>query len=192
MDYVAALRAVIGDLAGEQAPPGGWERLAEVAGTDVPPDLRQIVEYCAPVQLNGHLILWHPNTELFNMSEKVAQYVDILRGVDWESHGALFRGAHPEFGGRDGLILVAMTDRREYVFVARAAEGDGWSVVGLSGDGDTFYEYDWSFAEWLYRYCAGEELIGPDSEANYPGPLLVELLPRRRGEHVVTLRGPRR
>ncbi|TGZ12773.1 hypothetical protein DV517_68570 [Streptomyces sp. S816] len=58
---------------------------------------------------------------------------------------------------------------------------DAFSASDLS-DAQDFYEYRMSFAEWLYRYLAGEDMFGPGSAAFYPGPVVFESMPMAAGD----------
>jgi len=72
------------------------------------------------------------------------------------------------FGAPDGLIPICGTDRGEEFFYApRGALGQG-SLFIEDGEGE-FFEYSFSFAEWLYRWLTGEEVTGPGGSAFYPG-----------------------
>ena len=192
-DYLSLISEMLGEPVIRRGTDAvAWGQLEAVVQVELPVDLKEILDAYAPVQLNGHLILWHPATELFNMTQRVGREIAALSRVDWLDRGVDFRGGLPEIGGPDGLIPIAVTDRREIIFLAGAARRPGWHVVGLPEDGDRFYECHMSFAEWLYRYLIGEELIGPGSAAFYPGPLLIEDLPRSRGDQTVERRGPGR
>ncbi|AUY53617.1 SMI1/KNR4 family protein [Streptomyces sp. CB01881] len=169
-----------------------WGHLETTLETELPTDFKAIVAAYAPIQLNGHLFLSHPNTELFNLAKEVDRGIKAFERIDWQVAGAQFRGENPRFGGPDGLIPVAGTDRGEAVFLCRSAGPLSWHVIGFSDDGEHFYEYEMGFAEWLYRYLAGEDMIGPGSGVFYPGPVLIEDLPRSPGDRVVERRGPDR
>ncbi|MER8188346.1 SMI1/KNR4 family protein [Kitasatospora sp. NPDC094015] len=191
-DYVSLVAAMLGEPGRRRSIPARWQDLESALGVELPGDFKGIVEMYAPVQVNGHLILWHPNTGLFNLAERVNRNVDTFRSIDWSASEALFRGEVPRFGAPDGLIPVAGADRGETIFLAKSKRLDIWHVVGFSSDGESFHEYEMGFSEWLYRYFIGEEMIGPGSAAFYPGPLLVEDLPQSRGEMVARRHGPGR
>ncbi|MEV6978368.1 SMI1/KNR4 family protein [Kitasatospora sp. NPDC093806] len=195
-EYGARLAGVLGEGAPGRPEPRGWGGLEASLGVELPADFKEIVAAYAPVQLNGHLILWHPDTAQFNLAQRVERNIRAFEAIDWRALGVTFRGGIPRFGGPDGLIPVAGTDRGETVFLHRAADGASWSVVGFSGDGDgdgeRFHEYELDFAEWLHGYLAGEERVGRGSAVFYPGPLLIEDLPRSPGERVVKRFGPQR
>ncbi|MFF1794890.1 SMI1/KNR4 family protein [Kitasatospora sp. NPDC058263] len=191
-NYVNRLTKMLGEVSPGQLGPWSWSGLEEALGVELPADFKEIVAAYAPVQLNGHLILWHPETALFNLMDRVNRNVVAFESIDWQAGTIMFRGEVPRFGGPDGLIPIAGTDRGETIFLCRSGSHPAWHVVGFSADGEHFYEYELSFAEWLYRYLIGEEMIGPGSAVLYPGPLIIEDLPRSPGDRVVKRHGPER
>ncbi|MFF7453188.1 SMI1/KNR4 family protein [Kitasatospora sp. NPDC008115] len=191
-EYVELLVRVLGAPGSGRPAACEWLEVEAGLGVDFPDDYKEVAASYAPVQLNGHLILWHPATRFFNLAENVAQEIQVFEGIDWRAVGVGFRGEVPRFGGPGGLIPVARTDRGEVVFLFRDTPDLPWHVVGFSSDGEGFHEYDFGFAEWLYRYLAGEEVLGPGSATFHPGPLLIEDLPRSPGDRVVDRRGPDR
>ncbi|MFF7993432.1 SMI1/KNR4 family protein [Kitasatospora xanthocidica] len=193
LDYVALVASMMGEAPTGRLHHADWRDLEAVLGTELPEDFKEIVAAYAPIQLNGHLFLSHPNTQLFNLAKEVDRGIEAFKRINWQEGEARFRGEVPSFGGLGGLIPVAGTDRGEAVFLIKVEGATKfWHVVGFSDDGDHFYEYEMSFAEWLYRYLVGEDMIGPGSGVFYPGPLIIEDLPRSPGDRVVERRGPDR
>ncbi|MFD8081265.1 HEAT repeat domain-containing protein [Kitasatospora sp. NPDC059722] len=94
-------------------------------------------------------------------------------------------------GTKDGLIPVTGTDRGEYVILAPLPDGTGQRICAVEHDG-SWYEYRMGFAEWLYRYLAGEDMVGPNSSAFCPGSVLLELLPISPDSRPTPMYGPKR
>ncbi|MCP2314267.1 hypothetical protein [Kitasatospora paracochleata] len=190
-DYLGAVLDMIGPGRPDRPESSGWAEVEGLLEVELPADFKQIAETYAPVTLNHHLTLTRPGTQFFNLAERLGPEIKGLEESDWDGAGVTFRGARPSFGGPDGLIPVASTDRREGAFLVRPADGDGWHMAGIVLDGQ-FAEYEMSFSEWLYRYLAGEDMFGPRSGVYYPGPLMIVDLPKAPGEGVTERRGPAR
>ncbi|GLW69688.1 hypothetical protein Kpho02_19870 [Kitasatospora phosalacinea] len=149
------------------------------------------VETHAPVTLNHHLVPTRPDTRFFDLAERLGPQIKGLEESDWDGAGVIFRGATPTFGGPDGLIPVARTDRREGAFLVRSASSGDRHMAGVVLDG-RFVEYEMGFSEWLHRYLVGEDMFGPRSGVFHPGPLMIEALPEAPGDAVTARRGPAR
>ncbi|MFG2694105.1 SMI1/KNR4 family protein [Kitasatospora sp. NPDC048407] len=190
-DYLGAVLNMIGPSPADRPEFVEWGEVEGLLGAELPADFKEIVETYAPVTLNHHLVLTRPGTQFFNLAERLEQQIKGLKESDWDGAGVTFRGATPTFGGPDGLIPVASTDRREGAFLVRPAGGEGWHMAGMVLDGQ-FVEYEMGFSEWLYRYLMGEDMLGPRSGVFYPGPLVIEDLPKSPGDAVTARRGPAR
>ncbi|MEE1783254.1 SMI1/KNR4 family protein [Streptomyces sp. SP17BM10] len=199
-DYLAEVFAMLGP--GEQrfTSPDAWAELEAEIGTDFPEDYKAVVDAYAPMQINGHLYLSHPATERWNLGKKIRETSRVWAGLDWDREDWL----EPEenirvaldlqavrFGTKDGLIPITSTDRGEYVFLAPLPDGTGRRICVVEHDG-SWYEYRMSFSEWLYRYLAGEDMVGPNSSAFYPGPVRLEPLPMSPDDRPTPMYGPER
>ncbi|GAA2753025.1 SMI1/KNR4 family protein [Kitasatospora cinereorecta] len=190
-DYLGAVLDMIGPGRPDRPEQCDWAEVEDLLGVELPADFKQIAETYAPVTLNHHLTLTRPGTQFFNLAERLPLQIKGLEESDWDGAGVTFRGARPTFGGPDGLIPVASTDRREGAFLVRAANGERWHMAGMVLDGE-FVEYEMGFSEWLYRYLVGEDMFGPRSGVFYRGPLMIEDLPKAPGEGTTKRRGPAR
>ncbi|MFJ5880410.1 hypothetical protein [Kitasatospora cineracea] len=190
-DYLRAVLDMIGPGRPDRPESVEWDGVEGLLGIELPADFKEIAETYAPVMLNHHLILTRPGSQFFNLAEQMAPQLKGLEESDWDGAGVTFRGARPTFGTPDGLIPVARTDRREGAFLVRSADGKDWHMASIVLDGE-FVEYGMGFSEWLYRYLVGEDMFGPRTGVFYPGPLLIEDLPKAPGEGVTKRRGPAR
>lgn len=192
-DYLAATMAMLGLAQSRYAEPSAWDRLQADFGIRLPADYRAIVDTYAPIQLNGHLYLSHPSTERWNLAQWIRDTVQAWSEVPWEE---LDLGADEDprqllglkelsFGTRNGLWPIASTDRGETIFLDAAADSTRL-VVNYD---ETWVEHCMSFAEWLHRYLAGEDMTGPNSSAFYPGPVKLQYLPMSAGERPQPWRG---
>lgn len=177
--------------------PLAWRELENALGIALPEDYKEIVDSYAPVQINHHLYLHHPATERWNLGEEIRSTSEAWSQINWDR-------AEPEgdpraslgteelvFGTSDGLIPIASTDRGETIFYApRGGLGRG-SLFIENGEGE-FFEYSYSFAQWLYLWLIGEEVTGPGGSAFYPGPVALEDLPMSPDERPGTRYGPSR
>ncbi|MFJ1754093.1 hypothetical protein [Kitasatospora sp. NPDC088134] len=190
-DYLGAVLDMIGPGRADRPEFVEWGEVEGLLGIELPADFKEIVETYAPVTLNHHLVLTRPGTRFFDLAERLGPQIRGLEESDWDGAGVTFRGATPTFGGPDGLIPVARTDRREGAFLVRSANGERWHMAGMVLDGP-LVEYGMGFSEWLYRYLVGEDMFGPRSGVFYPGPLMIEDLPEAPGDAVAARRGPAR
>ncbi|MFJ3198608.1 SMI1/KNR4 family protein [Streptomyces griseoviridis] len=163
----------------------------------LPEEFKEIVDAYAPVQLNGHLYLSHPATERWNLAERIRRTARSWSQIEWdegEPEGdprASLGTSDLVFGTPDGLIPICGTDRGEEIFYAsRGTSGHG-SLFVETGEGE-FFEYSFSFAEWLYLWLTGEEVTGPGGSAFYPGPVVLQDLPMTPGEQPEKRYGPPR
>ncbi|MBT1094216.1 SMI1/KNR4 family protein [Streptomyces sp. Tu102] len=174
-----------------------WRKLESDLGVELPTDYKEIVDAYAPVQINGHLHLSHPATERWNLGERIRRTSEAWSQIEWdegepEGDPRVSLGA-PDllFGTKDGLIPIAGTDRGEEIFYAPSGGQGAGSLFIENGDGE-FFEYGFSFAEWLYLWLVGEEVTGPGGSAFYPGPVALRDLPMAPGERPDTRHGPHR
>ncbi|MEU0739733.1 SMI1/KNR4 family protein [Streptomyces sp. NPDC006134] len=195
--YVMRVLAVLGEPPRRYQAGSAWHELEHELGVSLPADYKEIVDGYAPVQINGHLNLLHPATDRWNLIEDIRRTSEAWSQIDWDD-------VEPEgdprvalevpellFGVADGLIPIASTDRGESIFYApRGRSGLGVLFVE-NGEGE-FFEYPMGFAEWLWRWLAGEEVTGPGGSAFYPGPVALRELPMAPGERPETRYGPAR
>jgi hypothetical protein len=192
MDHMGAVFAMMGEpRRAHDDSAAAWERLEASLDVVVPDDYRKVVEAYAPVQVNWHLYFLHPAEDLGMWMERT---IESFRETTWDEDVMCpgFEETGPRFGGGKGMVPLATTDRGEYVFAARHANADSWRILTCDGDEQDFYEYRMGFAEWLYGYLIGGDMVGPDSSAFYPGPIRLERSPRTRGERPVVWHGPER
>ncbi|MFD9687751.1 SMI1/KNR4 family protein [Kitasatospora sp. NPDC059088] len=197
-DYLSDVFAMLGPGGQHFADPGAWTELEAEIGAEFPGDYKAIVDAYAPVQINEHLYLSHPATERWNLGEKIRETSRAWSELDWDREDWL----EPEenirvvlglegvrFGTKDGLIPLTGTDRGEYVFLAPLPDGTGHRICAVEHDG-SWYEYQMSFSEWLYRYLVGEDMVGPNSSAFYPGPVRLDPLPMSAEDRPARMYGP--
>jgi hypothetical protein len=158
----------------------------------LPDDYKQLIETYAPVQLNEHLFLSHPATPRWNLGEWIEQTVAAFSRSDLTDARCPGFPSGPRFGGPDGLVPLAGTDRGEYVFGVVGGPSGEWRLLTCGGNEKDFYEYQLSFSEWMYRYLVGEDMFGPDSAVFYPGPVVFESLPMGEDDPFLTWHGPER
>ncbi|MFE2068735.1 SMI1/KNR4 family protein [Streptomyces sp. NPDC059467] len=196
-NHVERVLEMLGEPSWRYRDPEAWRTLESELGTALPADYKEIVDAYAPVQVNGHLFLGHPATERWNLAERMRRMSRAWAQVEWDE-------GEPEgdprvslgtsdliFGTADGLIPIRDTDRGEQIFYApRGAQGQG-SLFVEDGEGE-FFEYSFSFAEWLYLWLTGEEVTGPGGSAFCPGPVLLEDLPMPPDERPEKRYGPPR
>lgn len=123
------------------------------------------------------------------INETVATYA----AEDW--HGVLDDQSLAErlrFGCPGGLIPIASSSRGELVFLNSYEAIDGFGITVFVGSDCEFYDYRMGFAEWLFRYLVGEDVMGPNSTAFNPGPLVIEDLPSSLGGRATRRFGPDR
>ncbi|MEY2249117.1 hypothetical protein AB8A21_40400 [Streptomyces sp. BF23-18] len=198
-DYLQAVFAMLGPKEERLSDPAAWLRLEEEVGRALPADYKQIVDAYAPVQINGHLYLHHPASEWFNLAEHIRSTSATWAESAWESYVT-----EPEddprvfcnlpqlsFGTAEGLIPLASTDQGGQVFAATQVHGTSAGVVVQGSEGD-WAGHAMTFAEWLYRYLVGEEMIGWDSAVFYPGSVLLEYLPTEPNQRTWETYGPER
>ncbi|WP_327267788.1 SMI1/KNR4 family protein [Streptomyces sp. NBC_01218] len=178
MDYLAAAMEMLGGARNKNTNSLFWEGLHERFGVELPRDFRAIVDAFAPVQINHHLYLQHPESERWNLGDWMESTIEAWSQVEWsdvhpsEDPRILFGLEEIAFGGRTGLLPMTSTDRGETVFLARISN----AACLLVEDGEGGWErHEMSFAEWLYRYLIGEEMAGPATF--YAGPVRLQSLP---------------
>ncbi|GAB2881326.1 hypothetical protein GCM10022245_15560 [Streptomyces mayteni] len=192
------LLSMLGEGRSTYADPQAWRRLEEELGAALPGDFKKIIDLYGPVQLNGHLFLHHPASERWNLGERIKSSSEAFSEVPWgeiefegdgDPRGSL--GIRElEFGTAAGLVPAIGNDRGEEVFLAKGAVREKWRVFIMRDD--EWYEFDMDFSEWLYRYLIGEDVMGSNSAAFYPGPVKFESLPMRYEERSVAWYGPDR
>ncbi|MGW5425054.1 SMI1/KNR4 family protein [Streptomyces sp. NPDC003943] len=168
----------------------GWTALESELGRAFPEDYKAILDAYAPVQLNHHLYLDHPANEFRPLGSWISRVVRSFGAISWDPGMACpgFENVGPQFGGRLGMIPIASTDRGEYAFLG--PYGDRNIILTWGRDAPDFYAHDMTFGEWLKRYLAGEEMFMPGVAARYPGPIILESLPTRINDPVITWHGP--
>ncbi|MFE0701997.1 SMI1/KNR4 family protein [Streptomyces sp. NPDC058872] len=195
-DHLAAAMAMLGPAQNRYADPAAWDRLHAELGIRLPPDYRALVDAYAPVQLNHHLYLLHPATERWNLGKDMRDTVRAWSEVSWEDLDPdedprlLFGLTELRFGTRCGPWPIAITDRGETVFLVAAESTTPW-LLTEDGEGG-WARYDMSFAEWLCRYLAGEDMAGPNTSTFYPGPVGLCRLPMTADERPEPWNGPDR
>ncbi|WP_075737694.1 SMI1/KNR4 family protein [Streptomyces acidiscabies] len=196
-DYLGYVLKMIGEPPRRYQDPEAWRRLENDLGMDLPSDYKAIVDAYAPAHINGHLYLSHPATERWNLGEWIRSTAEAWSQIEWdenepEGDPRVALGV-PEliFGTPDGLIPIASTDRGETIFYAPQGGLGAGSLFIEDGEGE-FFEYSFSFAEWLYRWLTGEEVTGPGGSAFYPGPVAIMDLPMSPEERPETRYGPPR
>ncbi|WP_329270263.1 SMI1/KNR4 family protein [Streptomyces sp. NBC_01451] len=191
-NYVDLVIAMMGSPENLHAADSAWRALESELGVQFPVDYRLLVDGYGPIQVNGHLYLSHPATERWNLGRWISSTIAAFERSDLS--GAECPGFEngPIFGGPDGLIPLASTDRGEYVFGAIRRGDSKWRILACDGDEQDFYEYRMGFSEWLYGYLSGGDMFGPDSAAFYPGPLLLESMPLTVEDRSISWRGPQR
>jgi hypothetical protein len=192
MDHLGAVFAMMGEPhATHDDSISAWERMEARLGVVVPDDYRKIVDTYAPVQVNWHLYLGHPADALGAWME---QTIHAFRGTTWDEDVVCpgFEATGPVFGGENGMVPLADTDRGEYVFAARESSAGTWRILACDGDEQDFYEYRMGFAEWLHGYFTGGDMVGPESAVFYPGALRLERPVQTAGEHPLVWHGPDR
>ncbi|MEV6614543.1 SMI1/KNR4 family protein [Streptomyces sp. NPDC051051] len=161
-------------------------------GVSLPRDYKRIVTGYAPVQVNVHLFLRRPSAERWNLGQWMKETVTAFTRSNLTDAQCPGFPEGPLFGGPDGLVPLASTDRGECLFgVADAPSGDR-RLLACNGDEQDFHEYRMPFSEWLYRYFSGESMFGPGSAVFYPGPILFESLPMATSTPLTTWYGPER
>lgn len=195
--YVDSVLAMLGEPQFQYADAGAWLRLERELGFELPSDFKTITDAYAPMKINGHLYLAHPATDRWNLGTSIRQAIKAWSEVPWddvdlEGDPRIALGI-PEmrFGTQDGLLPVVVTDRGEAIFMVPDVHGQGWRIFTDGGDGE-FFEYSMSFAEWLYRYLIGEDMVGPGSSAFYPGPVKMQRLPMSPQDRPEPFYGPAR
>jgi hypothetical protein len=188
---------MLGEPSWRYRDPAAWRNLENDLGVSLPADYKEIVDAYAPVYVNGHLYLSHPATERWNLGERIRSTSEAWSQIDWdegepEGDPRVSLGV-PDlvFGTREGLIPIAGTDRGEEIFYAPLG-GQGSGSLFIENGESEFFEYSFSFAEWLYLWLVGEEVTGPGGSAFYPGPVALRDLPMAPGERPETRYGPPR
>ncbi|MFJ4013028.1 SMI1/KNR4 family protein [Streptomyces sp. NPDC090026] len=178
--------AMLGPPQGAHADPDAWRALEDRLGLRLPDSFKALTDMYAPVLLNEHLFLKHPATARRNLGASIDSTIAAFRrSRSAEREGHLF-------GGPDGLVPLLGTDRGEYLFFASGATSGGERLVASNGDEPVLYDYRVDFAEWFHRYLIGEPMFGPDSEAFYEGPVVLESMPLKEGDEVRVWYGPDR
>lgn len=185
--YVDRVRAMLGPAGSTHADPAAWQALEGELGVELPGEYKTLIDLYGPLQVNEHLFLSHPATDAWNLGKWMRSTVDAFRQSRLQGPEGEIR-----FGGPDGLVPLASTDRGEYVFGVRGRNGEGWTLMACDGNEPDFFAYRMEYAEWLYRYLIGESMFGPETEVFYPGPVIMETLPVGQSEESRVLHGPDR
>ncbi|QNP75607.1 SMI1/KNR4 family protein [Streptomyces roseirectus] len=195
--YLTHVLEMLGAPLRRHQAPEAWHKLESELGAGLPPDYKEIVDAYAPVKINGHLYLSHPAIEPWNLGEWIHSTAEAWSQIEWdedepEGDPRVSLGV-PEllFGTPDGLIPIASTDRGETIFYAPQGALGAGALFIENGEGE-FFEYSFSFVEWLYRWLIGEEVTGPGGGAFYPGPVALMDLPMSPEDPQETRYGPPR
>ncbi|WP_406505328.1 SMI1/KNR4 family protein [Streptomyces sp. NBC_00212] len=175
--YLESLFQMMGHYENVPSRTEEWREIEDEFALNLPLDFKKFIEGYAPVELNNRLRFKHPSTERRNLLCWMRETVEAFQECEWEEITApSLDPKHLSFGN-GGLVPLASTNGGEYLFLlARPGDAAPLLVVHV-GDDDDFYEYDMSFAEWLYRYLADEEMAGPNSSLGWAGPIQVHKLP---------------
>ncbi|GAA0289883.1 hypothetical protein GCM10010302_30360 [Streptomyces polychromogenes] len=198
-DYLRAVIDMIGPSNDFRPDAAAWLRLEGELGRSLPEDFKAIADRYGACQINHHLNLlrptdgwWDLGTWMRQISRLWSQEKVVQQDVEPRLDPRVIFGL-PEitFGSAQGLIPLAGTDQGHLVFLAPQAHGvpDGIAVMNREGE---WAGYALSFAEWLYRYLAGEEMFGGDSAVFYPGPVHREHFPAGPGQGSRVVHGPPR
>ncbi|MFB7469854.1 SMI1/KNR4 family protein [Kitasatospora sp. NPDC056184] len=193
-DHLDRLYDAIGPAFGPGVAAEDWQRIESELGVGLPADLKALTERYAPVRLHRSVVLSNPSTAVHRLDRHIRETVEAYRACEFDEEN-FPDPDFPEpldFGGPDGLIPVSGTAHGEEVFLHRETAGGPWSVVVYVGDDDEFYRYRMGFAEWLYRYLAGEDMAGPNSAQSIPGPVRIEELLVPPGTAPTERLGPQR
>ncbi|MCC0093230.1 SMI1/KNR4 family protein [Streptomyces flavotricini] len=174
--YVQATMDVLGAARDVFSGHDTWRPLEEAIDAQLPDDYKALIDAYGPVQVNGHLYLEHPANPFYPLRTWISETIEDFRDVDWGEEDS------PQFGGKAGLIPIASTDRGEYAFLAPGNDGGQSRIFSCGRDEPDLYEHRMTFAEWLYRYLAGEEMFSPGHRDFYPGPVRLESLPTAAGD----------
>jgi hypothetical protein len=195
-NYLARVLEMLGEPSCRYGDREAWRKLENELGMDLPRDYKDIVDAYAPIHINGHLYLSHPATGRWNLGEWIRSTAEAWSQIDWddvdvEGDPRTSLGTSKLlFGTTDGLIPLASTDRGDTIFYAPRG-GNGRGALFIENEGE-FFEYSFSFAEWLYLWLIGEEVTGPGGSAFYPGPVALMDLPMTPDERPETRYGPPR
>ncbi|MEU3255999.1 SMI1/KNR4 family protein [Streptomyces sp. NPDC006997] len=195
--YLDKVSAMLGEPLRRYERAASWSTLEGALGVNLPADFKKIVDWYAPVLINGHLSLKHPATKRWNLGEWIHRTSDAWSRIglspgEVEGDPTISLGTQNlSFGTPDGLIPLTATDRGETLFYALRGNSGSGSLFVENGEGE-FFEYSMGFAEWLWRWLVGEEMAGPGSSAFYPGPVALQDLPMAPGERPEIRFGPLR
>ncbi|MFG3397905.1 SMI1/KNR4 family protein [Streptomyces parvus] len=173
-------------------PPSDWYTLEQQLGIELPRDYKRFVSRYAPIQVNGHLYFNHPATSRWNLGDWMEATVNEFRRGDFSQADCPGFDDGAAFGGPNGLIPLIDSDSGDYLFGAWESKKEAWRFLACNGDEQNFYEYRMPFAEWIYRYLAGENMLGPNSGVFSPGPIMLESMPMNPEERSETWYGPER
>ncbi|MER7773145.1 SMI1/KNR4 family protein [Kitasatospora sp. NPDC096140] len=192
MDYLSEVRQMMGDPIRPRLE-GEWGDVEAAAGVGLPDDYKTFIELYGPVGVNRHLTFHHPNSEMWSLARWIRETIDSYRGVEWaEVLEEPEKADQLAFGGPEGLVPLLASGRGEVLFMETPPEEEGYRLVVFVGDDCEFFRYDIGFAEWLFRYLVGEDMMGPNSSALPSGPLLIEEFPKEFGGHPEFRHGPHR
>ncbi|MGW1871417.1 SMI1/KNR4 family protein [Streptomyces mauvecolor] len=175
-DYLQAVFDMLGPAINRDNEPADWLHLEQEIGSPLPTDFKEFVARYAPAELNDRLYIHHPGSDAWNLLRWMRETVEAFDACEWEEvTAASLNPGHLVFG-KGGLIPLASTNGGEYLFLLPRPGNTPLLVVHV-GDDDDFYEYDMSFAEWLYRYLSDEDMTGPNSSIGWNGPAQVSKPP---------------
>ncbi|MFG3280703.1 SMI1/KNR4 family protein [Streptomyces sp. NPDC048111] len=175
--YLEMLFQMLGDPDDVHPCADEWQEIEAEFAADLPLDYKKFIERYAPVELNNRLSFGHPGFELWNLLHWMRGTVEAFQECEWEEITATSLNPEQLSFGAGGLVPLASTNGGEYLFLLARPGGAAPLLVVHVGDDDDFYEYDMSFAEWLYRYLTDEEMAGPNSSLGWAGPVQVHKLP---------------
>jgi hypothetical protein len=190
-NFTDSVIRMLGESGGSSVPTANWGELESQLGARLPDDYKEIISKYAPVQLNVHLFLYHPDTRRWNLGRWMQETIQAFSRSDLSDLERRGFGGSP-FGAPFGLIPLLNTDRGEYLFGRAVADTGTWRLFSCGGDEALYHEYEMSFSEWLYQYLIGEDMFGPSSGVFYSGPIVFESMPMGEMEPMTSWEGPER
>ncbi|QKW18535.1 SMI1/KNR4 family protein [Kitasatospora sp. NA04385] len=164
MNYREELFRILRGQAGDPRPIPDWMPIEAMYGIELPPDFKEVIAVFAPIDINDHLTLFRPGDPTWDLGRWMEETVRSYQEVDWlDVFSDPTEAARISFGKAGGLIPIAASDRGEHVFFRTDTGGSTTGISVFVGADCEFYDYDFTFMEWLYRYTVGEEVMGPNS-----------------------------
>lgn len=140
-EYLPRVMAVLGKETGRRLDPEVWERIEDDLGFALPDDYKALVDAYAPVKLNGHLILNHPETPRWNLREFIRDTCLAWSEIPWGDDvdgdpRVVLNLAEMEFGTLHGLTPIASADSGQTIFWQRIrTAGPSCLRVGVATHG---------------------------------------------------------